>query len=262
MTAIAGFVDQETGEVIIGGDSSAVNQSMDMLVSKAPKVFMNGDFLIGFAGDFRWGQLFRYAKFPKCRTEDVEQYLTLHFANTLRGAAREMGCLQERHGQEVGTGICLVGYRGRLFLIQETFEAIEVVDGMVSIGLGSSYVLGALKASSLTGEDRVRQALEVSAYYCGGVRAPFHLIRLKAHARAAGSKARANHPRNHRRNRRDKKRSQESRPRGARANETMGRRHDAPVEIVPNRRGGPVRKLTDNGLSHPARQERKTYHAR
>jgi ATP-dependent protease HslVU (ClpYQ) peptidase subunit len=258
MTAIVGFVDPETGDVLMGGDSSAVNRSMDMFVVKSPKVFVNGEFLIGYAGEFRWGQLFRYVKLPKCRTTDIEQFMAINFANTLRGAARELGCLQEDHGQEIG-GTCLVGLRGRLFMVQETFEAIEAVDGMLSIGVGSSYALGALKASDKPAQERVEQALEVSAHFCGGVRAPFHVVRLKADGKS-GRKAATRHSRHSRRNQRDQKRKARPGARRSRANAEMGPREHARRQDLADRYGSPDRKFSDHDLQHPQRTKRTADH--
>ena len=59
MTCVIGIVDN--GKVWMGGDSAAIDSEEETItLRKDPKVFRNEDFLIGFAGTYRLGQLIQY----------------------------------------------------------------------------------------------------------------------------------------------------------------------------------------------------------
>jgi hypothetical protein len=86
MTCIVGLIDN--GKVWMGGDSAGVS-GLDVTVRKDPKVFKNGDFLIGYTSSFRMGQLLRF-KFnpPKYYAEqhnnDEYQYMCTDFIEAIR----------------------------------------------------------------------------------------------------------------------------------------------------------------------------------
>lgn len=185
MTVIVGIVDKNTGDVIMGGDSAGVTHDHDMIVVSSPvKVFRNGDFVFGFAGDFRWGQLLRYVTLPKCpKKADLDRYMAVDFAQALREGARELGYLGSGEGGRDFGGWCLVGFRGRLWVVQETFDAVEAADGLMSIGIGRPYALGAMRAlasSNASPTEVAEGALRIAEYYCSGVRGPFTLVTLPA----------------------------------------------------------------------------------
>lgn len=244
MTVIVGRVD-EYGNVYMGGDSSAVDNGANMLVASSPqKVFRNGEFLFGCAGSFRWVQLLQFIRLPKCpKKADVENYLAVDFANALRNGAREIGFLREHHGQdELGCAAGLVAFRGRLFIIQDTFDVIEIKDGLAAVGAGASYALGALKAliNTVDAETAVRAAMEISEYYCSLVRGPFHLARLEAHEHKA-SKSRKTHAGDSRRHRQAQGRAAKKGGRHARVREESDRREHARETHVPDGPGRPQR---------------------
>lgn len=57
MTCIVGWVEE--GQVWIGGDSAGVAK-LDLRVRKDEKVFVSGEYVMGFTSSFRMGQLLRY----------------------------------------------------------------------------------------------------------------------------------------------------------------------------------------------------------
>ena len=68
MTCIVGLIDGN--RVWMGGDSAGVS-GLDITVRSDPKVFRNGDFLIGFTSSFRMGQLLAFRLRPPPRPEAV-----------------------------------------------------------------------------------------------------------------------------------------------------------------------------------------------
>ena len=146
MTCILGVVDRETGEVYIGGDSSAVAE-YDMLTIATPKVFHVGEMLFGFAGHFRFGQIFQHAFVPpKYKGGDITAYMSRDMMEALREAAHDSGFLKNIDGRD-RAGLGIVGFRGRLFILQDEFEVLEPTDSIASIGCGYPYAIGAMRAA-------------------------------------------------------------------------------------------------------------------
>jgi hypothetical protein len=180
LTCIVGAVDKTTGDIYLGGDSSAVSE-YDMLTIAQPKVMIKGQYAFGFAGHFRFGQILRSVFQPPVYHGEcpVDDWLTGEFSEHLRHTLKVLGFSKNKEGREEG-GIALVGFQGRLFMMQDEFDFCETRDGYAAIGVGERYALGAIKAMSpdLGGEQMVRKALEISEFYSGGVRSPFHIVKL------------------------------------------------------------------------------------
>jgi ATP-dependent protease HslVU (ClpYQ) peptidase subunit len=61
MTCIVGV--NHNGNIYIGGDSAGV-AGLQLQIRSDEKVFLTGDFIMGFTTSFRMGQLLRYAFSP------------------------------------------------------------------------------------------------------------------------------------------------------------------------------------------------------
>jgi hypothetical protein len=84
MTCIAGIA--QGGKVYIGGDSAGVAGNSQLDVRTDRKVFLSGDFVMGFTTSFRMGQLIQYAFTPPKRhpDKDVMAYMVTEFVDGLR----------------------------------------------------------------------------------------------------------------------------------------------------------------------------------
>lgn len=150
-----------------------------MTIRADRKVFRRDDFLFGFAGSFRMGQILRFNfKIPQQPLQyTTDKYLHTSFIDGLRGAFINGGFTQSSLGQEFADGMILFGYRGKLYCVEPDFQIAESVDNFMAIGCGSQPALGSLYSSQLTDPaERVRQALETSERYSSGVRRPFYLL--------------------------------------------------------------------------------------
>lgn len=179
MTCIAAVVEGD--RIFMGGDSAGVDDDFSLTVRADQKVFRNGDFLFGFAGSFRMGQLLHYAFIPPKhpRRQDVYQYMVLDFVDAVRDCMKKGGLAHKHNDVESFEGGFLVGYRGRLFLVDGDYQTGEAVDGFASIGLGASVAQGALYVTEgVEPRKRVRSALEAAERYSAGVRRPFYVQRL------------------------------------------------------------------------------------
>ena len=177
MTCIVGLIDGR--RVWMGGDSAGVS-GMDITVRADPKVFHNGDFLIGFTSSFRMGQLLAFRLHPPKRPEgmDVFRYMVTDFVDEVRNCLKEGGYAQRNNEAEQG-GSFLVAYQGRLFSIQSDYQVCETNRGFHAIGCGADYALGSLASTAgQPAEQRVRRSLECAELLNGGVRAPFRIEHL------------------------------------------------------------------------------------
>lgn len=177
MTCIVGLVEGDN--VWMGGDSAGVS-GWSLTVRADLKVFRNGPMIFGFTTSFRMGQLLRYAlKVPHHEADvEVDQYLATTFIDAVRECLKAHGFAKKENGQESG-GTFLVGYRGRLFSIDDDYQVGEASDGYNACGCGREFALGALYASAhLTGRDRLGLALRAAERHSAGVRGPFHYEQL------------------------------------------------------------------------------------
>lgn len=178
MTCIVGIVDQEN--VYIGGDSAGVG-GLDITVRKDPKVFKNGEFVIGCCGSFRMMNILRFSFNAPSLTEgeDIYKYMCTSFINEIRRVFKDGGFSTNDKGEEKG-GLFLIGFRGHLFRIDYDFQVGESVENYESIGCGDSYALGSLETrQNGTAESRIEIALTVACKFSGGVRPPFTIVSTK-----------------------------------------------------------------------------------
>jgi hypothetical protein len=175
VTCVVGLVDQ--GHVVIGGDSAGVSGYLLTLRSD-PKVFLSGEFIMGFTSSFRMGQLLRYRLQPPKRhpDEDVYQYMVTRFVDAVRDCLKAGGYATKEKEAEAG-GTFLVGYAGRLFEIDDDYQVAQSHDNWAACGCGREIALGALHATAgLPVVQRVLKALEAAAYFNIGVHGPFNIV--------------------------------------------------------------------------------------
>jgi len=178
MTCIVGLAHR--GSVYIGGDSASV-QGWTSRVTRLPKVFRRGAFLIGYTTSFRMGQLLQHhlEVRPQRPDEDDTEYLVVEVAERVRLLLKERGVAKVEANTESG-GQFLIGYRGRLFSVQQDFQVNEMADGYDAVGSGAEYALGALRALDRSPPlPRLRKALEISAHFNMGVSGPFSVKVLR-----------------------------------------------------------------------------------
>ena len=181
MTCIVGLVDK--GSVYIGADSASV-LGWTSRVTRLPKVFQRGPFLIGYTSSFRMGQLLQHSLVvPAQGTSRLERddmrFMVTVFAESVRTLLKERGVAKIEANAESG-GQFLVGYKSRLYSVMSDFQVNEMADGYDAVGAGAEYALGALRALRGTAPaQRVRKALEVSAHFNMAVCAPFFVRILR-----------------------------------------------------------------------------------
>ena len=175
MTCIVGLVGED-GKVYIGGDSAGVG-GYSLTVRKDCKVFRNGEFVIGGTTSFRMLQLLRHAFMPPVYdpATDLEKYMTTTFVDAVRECFKLGGYLLKSSERESG-GHFLVGFRGRLFQIEDDFQVGEALSGYDAVGCGSDIALGVLYATpDVRPRKRIELALRGAEEHNAGVRGPFYI---------------------------------------------------------------------------------------
>lgn len=179
MTCIVGLIKDD--KVYIGSDSAGV-AGYDIVVRKDSKVFKIGDMLIGYTSSFRMGQLLRYnLEIPEHKQGvEIFEYMVREFIPAVRKCFKDGGFLEKDKEVERG-GTFLVGYKGRLFSIENDYQVGEPTLPYDAVGCGSFYAKGSLFSTDdeeNSPEDRVNFALCAAEYFNCGVRGPFNIMSI------------------------------------------------------------------------------------
>jgi ATP-dependent protease HslVU (ClpYQ) peptidase subunit len=180
MTCIVGYKGKD--RVFMGADTAGCDSGQYLHYHRAdPKIFRNGDYLVGFTSSFRMGQLLRYAVLPELTLKKMSLYdfMVTKFIPAVRTLFSENGYALISNNQETA-GFFLIGVKGQLFEIESDYQVAEYSDPFAAIGCGAELALGALSAldciTNLTIPQRISKALEVSAKYSAYVKPPFNLM--------------------------------------------------------------------------------------
>ncbi len=190
MTCIVGIIDKINNCVIIGGDSAGVS-GLDVSIRRDPKVFKVDKFIFGGTTSFRMIQLIMFSFQPppferdavgfrkSDAVEDLFQYMCTTFVDSLRECFKKGGFGGTTNLGETG-GSFLIGYKNRLFFIDNDFQVGELEDGFCSVGCGEQYANATMKALSdntkISAREIAREALKNASYYSGGVCEPFRFV--------------------------------------------------------------------------------------
>lgn len=181
MTCIAGFIENKSGKVFIGGDSAGVG-GYSLSIRKQPKVFRVDEFIFGYTSSFRMGQIIEHYFSTPEKTEGMDDfaYMVKRVVPHIKSLFRDHGYGTEKDGEFIG-GVFLIGYNSRLYEIQSDFQVGENISMVNGVGCGDDLAMGAMSAledSGLSGKDIVMKALKIAESMSAGVRGPFHIVSL------------------------------------------------------------------------------------
>lgn len=180
MTAIVGFTRDNT--VYIAGDSlgSSIHNKSEV---KDSKVFRNKDFIFGYTGIFRFGEILEYEFVPPTQKKGVSDrsYLITVFIAELRKTLER--CKYVRSGEKEGNGMFLMGYKGKLYTVQSDWSVLETKSGYSSVGSGSEYCLGAMsilvKDNKIKPEKKVKLAVKAASEHSPTVGGKVNIVKLE-----------------------------------------------------------------------------------
>lgn len=180
MTCIVAIADEDG--VYFGCDSLGTD-GHSVTVMSDPKIFQNGEFLIGYAGSYRLGQLLQHSLAVPAKREDQtpKQFLCTDFIDSVR-ITFDIGHFYNQKYDDEGAGFdgeFLVGYKGDIYLVQGDFSVLHAVEDFTSAGSGSeaaNAVLHVTKKLELGPMERLELALETASHQLTSVEPPFHFL--------------------------------------------------------------------------------------
>jgi len=181
MTCIAAVA--KDGKVYMGGDSAMTDEGSG-IVSRMhlPKVFIKGEYIVGYAGSARFGKLMQHVfEYPKPiqsikTSEQLDAFLNGVVVTALRKQAQEMS-LEKEEKEDFQV---LIGLRGHLFEFDEDWAMFEVGRNYNAVGSGAAVALGSLFTTEAWKDPnkRIRVALEASSLYTPYVGEPFDILSI------------------------------------------------------------------------------------
>lgn len=181
MTCIIGVIDK--GITYIGGDSLGSN-GYNGTVRKDKKVFKLKDTsnaILGYASSFRMGQLLTYATGLIDKRDEPKidhEYIVTKFIPSITKLFENNGYGKNNSGEKQG-GVFLLGYKNKLWKIENDYQVGESFDNYDACGCGEEYALGSMCTTEnmdLTPIERIHKALQSASKFSVGVSAPFYII--------------------------------------------------------------------------------------
>ena len=180
MTCIVGIVTPER-KVVLGGDSAGSN-GFGIHTRRDPKVFKNGEFVIGYTTSFRMGQLLRFSFAQPDVKEGIDpyEYMVKAVVPAIMRVFKDGGFERKQTSGQLEGGDFLIGWRGGLYRIEEDFQVAVEGHDFAAVGSGMYVAEGALYATrehpGITPMERLRIALEAAVEFNAGVRGPFTYV--------------------------------------------------------------------------------------
>lgn len=177
MTCIVAISDGKS--VYMGGDAASADENGSFVSTrKEPKIFLKNDYLIGYAGSFRFGKVVQHSFIPpKPDLLNIDKFLNTTFVDALRECceAAKVDPSSEDDGSEM-----LVGVGGRLFEFCNDWHFGEDANDFNAIGSGAHYAMGSLYSTRRikSHNARIKLALESAEEFCQTVKGPFTYLEL------------------------------------------------------------------------------------
>jgi ATP-dependent protease HslVU (ClpYQ) peptidase subunit len=160
------------GKVYMGQDGIASTEDGDTRPIVCEKIFINKQYLIGFCGSVRSGQLlYPYNFDPPDEVLDFPRAVRDHYMENgaLLNGTSEVG---DRHE----ANIMIATTNGKLYEMLVDFQMSEVID-FTCLGAGSHFAFGSMETTKrgkgLDPEKRVLLALKIASMYSRTVGPPF-----------------------------------------------------------------------------------------
>jgi ATP-dependent protease HslVU (ClpYQ) peptidase subunit len=172
MTTIVGI--QTDGLVTMGTDSVVTAGPRQYTHPRMEKVIETNGYLIGGAGDVAACDPIMYLWTPPKPTiaerKDLYRFMIRKFAPSLRKFLVESGYSPDKDDKESGFEL-LVACDGELFIVDNDFTVLMDRSGVMGVGSGSPFAVGAI----LGGAD-IEEALQIAADNSPYTRPPFKIF--------------------------------------------------------------------------------------
>lgn len=182
MTCIVGI--EVEGKVLMGSDGCA-SSSYNKFQYDEPKLFIKKNILFGYTTSFRFADIIQYhVEIPaRPRTlksaETDKEYLVSVVVPEIRKKLKDHGFAEAKNGRDSG-GTALIGYKDKLYTLQDDFSIVRNKSGYDACGSGTYFAMGSLYTTAnlkaVPFETRVEMALRAAAEHGVGVTPPFHYM--------------------------------------------------------------------------------------
>lgn len=173
MTCIVGITDGNT--VYMGGDRGGSDNETIISLAR-PKIFVNGDWLIGYSGNMGNGQLLEFITLPAVgEDDDPYRLLRMEVVEEIKSALDTYGSSNEDDGTDI-----LIGCKGRLFeMTIGEWGVAEVLE--TAIGSGGTFALGSLYTSlyyTYSNKERIEHAINAAITYSPTCQGPIDVLSI------------------------------------------------------------------------------------
>lgn len=137
MTCIVAYIDKD-GVGHIAGDSAGTSFSGHNRSDNVhPKVFRNGEMLIGYTTSFRMGQLLQYVFTPPDHPDGMDSYAYMIKLVVPEIRKTFVESAYAKSDEKEG-GTFMIVYRGKMFFIQNDYSVFERPESFDSCGSGAT----------------------------------------------------------------------------------------------------------------------------
>jgi ATP-dependent protease HslVU (ClpYQ) peptidase subunit len=175
MSCVIGL--KHKNDVYVAADGVASTEDGDTRPIKAVKIFRRGNYLLGYAGSIRTGQIIQRGDFKAPKSIWGWPDLMREQIN-IGGALITIG---ETQSQMSGSNF-IIAHKGKLYETLCDFQINEIGElGFTAIGAGATIALGSLFTSQdmdFTPEQRLYLALESASEFARSCGPPYVIERL------------------------------------------------------------------------------------
>lgn len=174
MTTILG-IEHADGALLAADSMGSGNVCADTVVQS--KLVRHGEFILGFTGSFRMGDILRYhLKIAAAPKTQMYKHIVTSVVPAIRAAFKEYGLATEDGGAST-CGAMLIATRGRVYEIAADYHVGRSVFGYNATGSGCYPALGALSASAgKSPRARAIAALVAAEKHTVGTRPPWRFM--------------------------------------------------------------------------------------
>jgi len=182
-------------DVWMGGDAAGIDDDHAYDIRSTPKVFRryseskNTQWLFGFSGNFRIGQLIEHSLVlpdpPNLHPKALKGFVIREVVKRLRDCLSENKALISKGGAvTMDDTMILIGVAGFIFLIEPEFQVVcsrkpyEAIGGAATVAKGSMYTSGKVDPG-LDPRSRIKIALAAAKQHNAAVQEPFTIVSTK-----------------------------------------------------------------------------------
>ena len=158
MTVIVGITD---GDKVYMGSDSLISGENEIQSLNTPKIIKKeciqdcgmidetDTIIIGVSGTLRGLQLLQYQWNPPVQSQDQtdDEYIHVSVLNSIHTLFIEYGAGLMIENQDQHPDNFLIGYKGRLYILDPNYQLFEVTKPYIAIGSGAAYALGSLNTN-------------------------------------------------------------------------------------------------------------------